>query len=593
MGFLDDALALVDSGTKVAAKGMQKGAHLAGSALDDAGLRSAGRTVSGWGDDAADDAGLRVAERQLGQSDDPAELLHGDAKKLSEAADHLQKLHDAFETAGQGMARLDTDHWSGQAADNFRAQFDPQPKLWLTAADACAKAGSALASYGHTVSWAQDQAKDAVRIWKEAQKKTDAAAKSYMNDAMTYDLRAKAYNATPADQRQGDPPAKPGAFTAPAEAVAQFKEAEGKLDAARTQRDSAAITALTAITALAQAAPVLPSRTQILKAEILDETKIIPSTLLHFGGGVVKGASDLSRLARSLNPLDIYNVTHPAEYATGLSGFATGLASAVNHPSELVDGLIGSGWGSDPAEASGKLLGSVSALGATGGRGAVAMSDQEAAAVMAKQAAEQAAKEAAEKAAKEAAEKAAQEAAAQAAKEAGQKSAAQTAAVSGVDVSGLGDVTWRSSHEPLYRLDDRPPSEIKASGGLTPWNTHNTDLRGYVIHQDESAFVGATKDPSQMPDFRRKYMYEVDAPGGIDVNATVKDNPHKNEGEIAFPGGINLEHIKSWREFDPINQTWGPPVQNPAYHPPPGTPPVFGGGVKPPYPTGPVAPARP
>ncbi|MFH8387919.1 putative T7SS-secreted protein [Kitasatospora sp. NPDC018058] len=592
MGFLDDAIDMVDGavdrGTKIAAKGFQKGAHLAGSALDKAGLQGAGQTVSGWGDDAADDAGLKVAERQLGQSDDPKELLHGDAKKLTEAADHLQKLHDAFEKAGQGMSRLDTDHWSGQAADNFRAQFDPQPKLWLTAADACAKAGSALAAFGHTVSWAQDQAKDAVRIWKEAQKKTDAAAKTFMNDAMTYDLRLKAYNATPADQRQGDPPAKPGEFKPPADAAAQFKEAEDKLDAARTQRDSAASTALTAITALAQAAPSMPSRTQILKAELLDETKTIPSTGLHFVGGVVKGVSDLSRLARSVNPFDAYNLTHPAEYASGLSGLATGLASAVNHPSELVKGLVGSGWGSDPAEAGGKLVGNLLTVGTTGGGGAVAMSDEEAAAVMAKQAAEQAAKEAAEKAAKEAAEKAAQEAAAKAAKEAGEKSAAQTAAVSGVDLSGLGDVTWRSSNEPLYRLDDRPPSEIKANNGLTPWNTHNTDLRGYVIKQDESAFVGATRDPSQMPDFRRKYMYEVDAPGGIDVNATVKDNPHKNEGEVAFPGGINLEHIKSWREFNPVNQTWGDPVPNPYYTPPPGSPPVFGGAVQPPYVTRPT-----
>lgn len=89
MGFLGDAVDfvddVVDSGAKFVAKGLQKGGHLAGKALDAAGLHGAGQTVSGWGDDIADDAGLKVGERNLDQSDDPKELLHGDAKKLNES----------------------------------------------------------------------------------------------------------------------------------------------------------------------------------------------------------------------------------------------------------------------------------------------------------------------------------------------------------------------------------------------------------------------------------------------------------------------------------------------------------------------------
>ncbi|MFD8708599.1 putative T7SS-secreted protein [Kitasatospora sp. NPDC059648] len=409
MGFLGDALDFVDdavdSGTKFVAKGLQKGGHLAGEALDAAGLHGAGQTVSGWGDDIADDAGVKVKERNLDQSDDPKELLHGDAKKLNEVAGHLQKFHDAFDKAGQGLTRLDTDHWTGEAADNFRRDFDPQPKQWLAAADAFAKAGIALTTYAHTVSWAQDQAKDAVRIWKEAQKKTDAAAKTYMNDAMTYNLRLKAYNATPADQRQGDPPADPGEFKPPADAVAQFKEAEDKLDAARTQRDSAARTALAAVKALVESAPAMPSRTEILKAEVMDTATSVPELVLHFGGGVVKSAVDLNKLLRSVNPIDPYNATHPAEYATGLSGLLAGLSGSANNPVEAVKGLVGSGWGSDPAEAGGKLFGNLLLAPETGGGSAAATAaEREATAV-----AENAAKNTAEQAAKDAAEKAAEQ----------------------------------------------------------------------------------------------------------------------------------------------------------------------------------------
>ncbi|MEU4585779.1 putative T7SS-secreted protein [Kitasatospora aureofaciens] len=602
MGFLGDALDFVDdavdSGTKFVAKGLRKGGHLAGEALDAAGLHGAGQAVSGWGDDIADDADVKVAERNLDQSDDPKELLHGDAKKLNEVAGHLQKFHDAFDKAGQGLTRLDTDHWTGEAAEKFRGEFDPQPKQWLTAADAFAKAGTALTTYAHTVSWAQDQAKEAVRIWKEAQKKTDAAAKTYMNDAMTYDLRLKAYNAVPADQRQGDPPAKPGEFTPPADAVAQFKEAEDKLSAARTQRDSAARTALATVKALVESAPAMPSRTEILKADLMDTATSVPQLAVHFGGGVIKSAVDLNKLLRSVNPLDPYNATHPAEYATGLSGLVAGLSSSANNPTEAVKGLVGSGWGSDPAEAGGKLFGNLLLVPETGGSGVAATAAERGATAVAEDAAKNTAKEAAEKAAKEAAEKTAKEAAEKAAKEAAEKAAKEaeladlppelrkvrelegqsvsewpndplkSAANKNVDLSGMEHAPkWRTTNEDLYRFDRRSPGEIfTPSGGFQPWVEGYNNLYGYASNNTNSIFVGTTRDPENMIGKGKPWRYDIDAEGGIDVNATLgKHSPYEEEAEVAFPGGVNIENIKgAWEMKDgkPVRY-----VENPYYRP--------------------------
>ncbi|MFB7620484.1 hypothetical protein [Kitasatospora sp. NPDC056181] len=88
---------------------------------------------------------------------------------------------------------------------------------------------------------------------------------------------------------------------------------------------------------------------------------------------------------------------------------------------------------------------------------------------------------------------------------------------------------------------------------------------------DKSAFVGASRGPSRIPDFRCQYEYEVDAPGGIDANATILDDPHHWEGGVASPGSIKIENIKSRQKFNPIDQTWGPPpVPNPYYRPAPG-----------------------
>lgn len=167
----------------------------------------------------------------------------------------------------------------------------------------------------------------------------------------------------------------------------------------------------------------MPSRTEILKADLMDTATSVPQLAEHFGGGVVKSVVDLNKLLRSVNPLDPYNITHPAEYATGLSGLVAGLSTSANNPTEAVKGLVGSGWGSDPAEAGGKLFGNLLLTPETGGGSAAATAAEREATAVAENAAKNTAKEAAEKAAKEAAEKAAKEAAEKAAKEAADKAA--------------------------------------------------------------------------------------------------------------------------------------------------------------------------
>jgi RHS repeat-associated protein len=63
---------------------------------------------------------------------------------------------------------------------------------------------------------------------------------------------------------------------------------------------------------------------------------------------------------------------HPAEYAAGMSGTLAGLADAAINPVDAVKGLVGTGWGSDPAQALGKLVPNVALAVATDGGGAAA-----------------------------------------------------------------------------------------------------------------------------------------------------------------------------------------------------------------------------
>ncbi|MGW6914472.1 putative T7SS-secreted protein [Kitasatospora sp. NPDC054939] len=638
-GLLDRALSaggkFIDVNVQAGAEILKGGSRAAGGLLEEVGLDGAAQSVRGWGDDVADAGGLRVGEARLGQSDDVRHLLHGDPKRIAEVAAHLKKFHDAFEKTGTALSRLDHEHWKGQAAEAFRATFTPQPKAWLSAADACGKAAAALDNYAHTVTWSRGQAEEAVKMWKAAQQKLDAATAQWRQDALTYNLRAKAYNAMPADQRPSTPPARPEDFTNPVEA--EFQAAQDKLDAARRQRDSAATTAAAAVGAAMEAAPNKPSPTQQLKADLSDGLSAAPVALLHFEGGLLQSGTDLLKLGRSLNPYDPYNISHPHKYVETVNTTLAGLITAGDHPVELVKGIVGSGWGSDPSEASGKLVGNILLGAGTGGSGTTAKTAataaaQNAAKTAAKNTAENVAKEAADQAAKEAFEKLAKDAAARppvpsptnpaglpegwtvpgketadnAAQQAFEQQAAELAAKDAAVASKLQDLMelesratgawpddplkaaadrnvnlsglpyepkWRTSTEDLYRFDNRPPDRIfTEDGGLKPLSSDFNDLAAYAgSGSKDSVYVGTTRDPNLKLGANRLWRYEVDAPGGIDVNASLgrKEaggiSPHADEAEIAFPGGVDVRHIKgAWRLEN------GKPVEfvpNPHYRP--------------------------
>jgi hypothetical protein len=100
---------------------------------------------------------------------------------------------------------------------------------------------------------------------------------------------------------------------------------------------------------------------------VSDSVQVTQLASLHFDGGVVTGAADIVKFARSLDPEDPWNLTHQPEYAAGLSGTAAGLAADVINPQDLVKGVLGPGWGSDPAAALGHLVPNVALAVATGG----------------------------------------------------------------------------------------------------------------------------------------------------------------------------------------------------------------------------------
>jgi hypothetical protein len=186
---------------------------------------------------------------ELGQTQNPQALVPGDAGAVRQTSQNLTTYGDALHDAGQGLHRIDTSQgWSGPAADAFRAVFDGQPNKWIDAGDAFHTAAAALDTYAGTLTWAQQQAADAIRLWNQGQATTDAAVAAHAHAVQQAQAGAMASGSMPVPML---PFADPGA--------AQRSTAQDLLNRARSQLLSAGNTAADAIGHARDQAPQKPA----------------------------------------------------------------------------------------------------------------------------------------------------------------------------------------------------------------------------------------------------------------------------------------------------------------------------------------------
>ena len=337
------------------ADGVQYVTHGASEGLDAVGAHDLAKKADGAGSWVADHLGANTSEMELDESDDPAQLLHGDAARIRETAVHLLKFSAAFERTGQSLRKMDAHDWRGEAADRFREKISTHPKRWLKAVDAFEEAASAMVSYAETVAWARGQAKEAIAKYKAAQACTDAAREHYKAqvDAYSNALWQQENSWTGARGNTDQLPPKPGDFEDPG--AEERAAAEHLLKHARHQRDSDADTLAAALDRALSKAPPAPQGTDLLKREFSNTLKNTVVGAEHRLGGVIKTGTSVLRLARTVNPTDPYNISHPGQYVANLAAVGTGLVHSVNHPTELVKGVVGDGWSTDRNQALGAL----------------------------------------------------------------------------------------------------------------------------------------------------------------------------------------------------------------------------------------------
>lgn len=143
----------------------------------------------------------------------------------------------------------------------------------------------------------------------------------------------------------------------------------------------------------------------------------------------------------------------------------------------------------------------------------------------------------------------------------------QVAVDRNVDLSRIGvDPVWRTDSDPVYRSDNRSP-ELIFENGFGPRDTTYTDLADYVAEDKPSAFVSTSRSDDIGVEIGAKYTYEIDAPGGIDVNETLGPHEKSYEHEISFPGGIRSEFIQGVRSYNYATGELGEFIPNPNYRP--------------------------
>ncbi|WP_157862237.1 putative T7SS-secreted protein, partial [Wenjunlia vitaminophila] len=341
---------VVEKGKEKAGEGVDWAGDKAAGGLDRVGWEGGADWVRQTTDSAANRLGAQADELQLGQTDDPRKLVHGSVSKIRSTVSHLRDFQAAFERVGAGLLGLDSNQWVGRTADAFRERVAVEPRKWFTAADACERAADALERFAETVEWAQSKAREAIGVYNKAKADSEHARSAYNASVDRYNAAADSYNA--ALEKGKDPgrkPTAPSPFEDPG--PSGLRRAQEILDDARRQRNDAAGVARSAIAAARDTAPDKPSYAE----QVRDGFTGLNLDALHFTGGVAKGGAGLLNFAKSLNPLDPYNLAHPGDFTTNLNRTAFDLASAARHPvatgERMVDQFL-----ADPAEGAGRMV---------------------------------------------------------------------------------------------------------------------------------------------------------------------------------------------------------------------------------------------
>ncbi|MEU6132763.1 putative T7SS-secreted protein [Saccharopolyspora sp. NPDC047091] len=285
---------------------------------------------------------------ELGDTDDPTELVPGDVAGTKDKADTFRRIADGL----AAVQRIDSEHaWSGPAAEAYRKTVRDEQQRWDVAAAAFGKAATALVEHAEYLRTAQEAAARAIELYRQGEQETARAEKAHA---------AQVEAAGPADQVA--PFQDPGA--------AKTAEARILLNVARGKFGTSGVATADALKAAAENAPDSSFLERMMDAFRGSGGALFEAGKSYAGGGLgALGEMAMGGLGLAAKPMHL--ITDPA--ATISAGFAAG--AGVVHMITTKEGwgqTIGTldEWKKDPAAALGKAGANIAATVAGGGAGA-------------------------------------------------------------------------------------------------------------------------------------------------------------------------------------------------------------------------------
>lgn len=178
--------------------------------------------------------------KQLGQTQDPQELVPGDPEAVTAVATQFKDLHARADGAFDTFNRALVPGWEGHAARSYEVRHEEERERWklfLTLADTSA---TALTTYSAALVTAQGKARTALETWNEGERLRIQALQTWETQRTAWnDAVRECRSADQMPPHPGHAPSDPGAT--------QRREAQELLETARAELEEAGQAACVAL----------------------------------------------------------------------------------------------------------------------------------------------------------------------------------------------------------------------------------------------------------------------------------------------------------------------------------------------------------
>ncbi|GAA1941613.1 putative T7SS-secreted protein [Amycolatopsis minnesotensis] len=116
---------------------------------------------------------------ELGGTEDPKALVPGDPVAVVAVADVLGEHAKTFGKIGEDLGLVRIEGWSGKACHAFWEGFSAEKPKWTLARDTLDSGAAALRAHAETLGWAQTNAAEAIRLWKQGEEASRKAVADF------------------------------------------------------------------------------------------------------------------------------------------------------------------------------------------------------------------------------------------------------------------------------------------------------------------------------------------------------------------------------------------------------------------------------